>query len=95
MSAVDTAVREADLARAAHYSNQAAKARSQARDLTSMADELVTEAFARKDSDPLRHAGLRMAAALRDGANGYTDSAETFEVWAADLLAHANGLVAS
>ena len=84
-----------DVERAADYTTEAAALHVNARTLTFLADEVVTNALALPDHSPKRRAGLALAQALREGANGYTDAAEQYEGWAADHLTHANGLVAS
>ena len=84
-----------DVERAADYTTEAAALHVNARTLTFLADEVVTNALALPDHSPKRRAGLALAAALRDGANAHTLAAREYEERAADHLAYGNSLVAS
>lgn len=59
-----------------------------AQTLTFMADEAVGASVNLHDSDPARRAGLATAQAYRAAANAWTDAAEMWQSWAADLDAH-------
>ncbi len=74
-----------DQAQATDYRLQADDMRAQATNLTYFAAQLVEEHLPLHDSSPRRRAGLAAAQAFRQAANAYTDAAEQYDGWAADL----------